>query len=124
MQNMTPIQQAYLRMLNYLGAPRGSREDILLAAQRFYQSFTGHRSLLHANRVRRQLMNGYLATSGVRKLMLGAGCSSRKGWLITDIAPQSSSVMYLDVTKPFPFDDASFEYIHAEHLIEHISWND
>jgi predicted SAM-dependent methyltransferase len=83
-----------------------------------------HRTALQASAITRRLLNNHLAAVNIRKLMLGAGSNLRPGWLLTDIAPQSSTVMYLDVTKPFPFDSEMFEYIHAEHLIEHLSWSD
>jgi predicted SAM-dependent methyltransferase len=117
---MFPIQ--YIRMLNNLRA--SGRVDSSLSAQRFYQAMTRHRAAWQASPIRRRLLNSYLAARGIRKLMLGAGSNLREGWLITDITPQSTAVMYLDVTKPFPFEDNTFEYIHAEHLIEHIPWND
>lgn len=32
--------------------------------------------------------------------------------------------MFLDVTKRFPFDDCTFDYIMCEHLIEHLQYKD
>lgn len=66
----------------------------------------------------------YLASARPKKLQIGAGASSLQGWLRTDISPISSETMYLDATKRFPFDDSTFDYIHTEHMIEHISWQD
>ena len=33
-------------------------------------------------------------------------------------------MVYLDVRKPFPLDNALFDYVYSEHLIEHLSWSD
>jgi len=64
----------------------------------------------------------YLATHQVRKLEIGARVASLDGWLGTDIDPVSEDSVFLDATKPFPFDSCTFDYIYCEHMIEHISW--
>ncbi len=69
-------------------------------------------------------IRAYLRSSRVGKLQLGAGPTSLPGWLCTDLTPSSDDVVYLDVRKPFPFDDALFDYVFSEHLIEHLSWSD
>lgn len=66
-------------------------------------------------------INEYLLSNLTRKLHLGAGGNILPGWLNTDIAPVSRAVMSLDMTRPFPFDDASFDYIAGEHVIEHMT---
>jgi len=77
------------------------------------------------NRMKRaKRIREYLRVNRIKKLMLGAGSASLPGWLCTDLSPVSGEVIYLDVTKPFPFDSAQFDYISGEHLIEHISWDD
>ena len=111
---MFPSQ--YIQMLH-----ASRRVGTSVGVQRFYQAMVRHRAALQASAIRRHFLNGLLAARGVRKLMLGAGSTQREGGLMPDIAPQSPSVMYLDVTRPFPFDSETFEYIHAEHLIEHIT---
>ena len=63
----------------------------------------------------------YCATHGVRKLHIGAGDGVLPGWLNTDIEPEVDGVVFLDATKPFPFDRNSFDYVFSEHMIEHIS---
>lgn len=63
----------------------------------------------------------YLASHKIRKLQLGSGPTSLDGWLCTDLAPTSDRAVYLDATKPFPFDNGTFNYVFSEHLIEHIS---
>ena len=64
----------------------------------------------------------YLATHQVRKLEIGARVASLDGWLSTDVNPVSGRTVFLDATKPFPFECGTFDYIYCEHMIEHISW--
>jgi predicted SAM-dependent methyltransferase len=64
----------------------------------------------------------YLKTTGTKKLHLGTSNNVLEGWLNTDIFLNSKSVVYLDATRRFPFDDATFEYVMAEHMIEHIDY--
>jgi len=66
-------------------------------------------------------VRGYMKTHAVRRLQLGAGGNDPGGWLNSDIAPTSTEI-YLDATRPFPFPDASFQYVFSEHVIEHVSW--
>src|SRR5262245_5010551 len=75
-------------------------------------------------RARARRIQEYLRESSAKKLQLGAGPTTLPGWLCTDLAPTSVSMVHLDVTKPFPFENVVFDYIFSEHLIEHISWND
>ena len=63
----------------------------------------------------------YLDSTKVRKLQLGAGANNLKGWLNTDIIPSGDQV-YLDATERFPLPDASFQYVFAEHVVEHITY--
>jgi predicted SAM-dependent methyltransferase len=46
------------------------------------------------------------------------------GWLNTDIYLNGRSVTYLDVTQRFPFQDNTFAYVTAEHMIEHLAYED
>lgn len=73
----------------------------------------GRRALASGGEVRR-----YLAEQPVRKLQLGAGHNLLPGWLNTDRDPNSGAV-HLNATKPFPVADGTFDYVFAEHLIEH-----
>jgi len=44
-----------------------------------------------------------------------------EGWLNTDVE-FFPGIMQMDATLPFPFSDSTFEYIYAEHMIEHIAY--
>jgi SAM-dependent methyltransferase len=68
----------------------------------------------------------YVETQTVRKLQIGTGQNPLSGWLNTDLAPDTypehrSTIVYLDATKSFPLDDMTFDYVFAEHQIEHIA---
>ena len=52
-------------------------------------------------------------------------------WIETDIVPPrhtnpdvTQHIMKMDATKPFPFEDASFDYVFSEHMIEHVVYDD
>jgi predicted SAM-dependent methyltransferase len=64
----------------------------------------------------------YLASAAVKKLQIGSGPTLIPGWLSSDIKPMYRETIYLDASKPFPFPDATFDYVFAEHMIEHVSW--
>src|SRR5437667_1658892 len=64
----------------------------------------------------------YLQISRLKKLQLGTSNNVLDGWLNTDVFPNHDSVVYLDATKRFPFNDNTFDYIMAEHMIEHIEY--
>lgn len=54
------------------------------------------------------------------RIMIGSGPTKVDGWLSTDLIPSRSDVVFLDASEPFPFDDASVDRIHTEHMIEHV----
>lgn len=66
----------------------------------------------------------YFQENAVRRLQIGAGANQLNGWLNTDILPHSRNVAYMDVRRRFPFDDASFDYVFSEHVIEHVNFDD
>ena len=79
---------------------------------REYRAFSARTTIQH-----------YLASTGVRKLQIGAGPNSLPGWLNTDFVPQPGQA-FLDATKPFPIPDNSLNYIYAEQVIEHLPFED
>jgi predicted SAM-dependent methyltransferase len=70
----------------------------------------------------RARVSSYLAEHDVAKLEIGSGDTVVPGWLGTDLAPRHADVLEMDATESFPLPDASLDYVHAEHLIEHISY--
>ena len=66
-----------------------------------------------------------LNREGKTRLMLAAGSTPYKGWFCTDIsAKHHNNIYYCDMTANFCFDPESFDYIHCEHGIEHIVFED
>ena len=65
----------------------------------------------------------YLTSTSIKKLQLGTSNNVLKGWLNTDVRPSHDSVVYLDATRRFPFEDDTFDYVVAEHMIEHIDYD-
>jgi predicted SAM-dependent methyltransferase len=65
----------------------------------------------------------YVDSNKVRKLQIGSGPIAIQGWLGTDLRP-TDTVAFLDATKVFPIEDQLFDYIHSEHMIEHLAWLD
>ncbi len=74
--------------------------------------------------LRSRIVKRYLRTADVKKLNLGTGPDYRlEGWLNTDINPcYSRAVAYLDATRRFPLADRTFDYVHSEHMIEHLTF--
>ena len=81
------------------------------------------RNALRARR-RSALIDSYLRAHDVRRLQLGAGEHPRPDWLNTDLHDygRGDELVYLDVRKPFPFPDASFDFVYSEHMIEHLTY--
>lgn len=66
----------------------------------------------------------YLARHDRPKLQLGAAGRHIAGWLNTDIEPMAKGIVFVDGRKPFPFEDATFNYVFCEHFIEHLERDD
>jgi len=73
---------------------------------------------------RSKAIQTYLSSHQVRKLQIGAGTNTLEGWLNTDYRSISRGVVFLDATRPFPFEDGSFDYVFSEHQIEHLTYNE
>jgi len=73
---------------------------------------------------RKKLIKKYINTHSTSKLHLGSNKTLIEGWLCSDIWPVNNKSIYLDVTKRFPFNDETFDYIYSEHLIEHLLQED
>jgi predicted SAM-dependent methyltransferase len=68
---------------------------------------------------RKGAIRRYLDSAPTPALHLGASHAHLAGWLETDIEP-TGRIIYLDATRPYPFPDGSFQYVFAEHMIEHV----
>jgi predicted SAM-dependent methyltransferase len=80
------------------------------------------RNLLR-RRSRGRQIDEYLATHDKRKLQLGAGEHPHEGWLNTDLHGYGrDEVVLLDVRKPFPLPDMSFDLVYSEHMLEHLTY--
>jgi len=75
---------------------------------------------------RRRQIDRYLAAHPERKLQLGAGGHPVEGWLNTDLHDygRPTELVYLDVRKPFPLPDASFDFVYSEHMLEHLTYDE
>jgi predicted SAM-dependent methyltransferase len=65
----------------------------------------------------------YLKAHPVKKLQLGTSNNLLFGWLNTDVFCNHRTVVYLDATRRFPFNDNTFDYVFSEHMIEHIDYH-
>jgi predicted SAM-dependent methyltransferase len=88
-----------------------------------FMYFGAHRSLARA--VRPYQISKYLRSSrDFAGLQIGAGPHQLSGWLKTDLAPTNLMTAYLDAAKRFPVADETFDCVVAEHIIEHISYDE
>jgi predicted SAM-dependent methyltransferase len=74
--------------------------------------------------VRPYAIQSYLKSHPVRKLQIGAGANILDGWLNTNESKFSRNVIFLDATRPFPFEDHTFDYILSEHQFEHLTYHE
>ena len=69
------------------------------------------------------IITRYLKNNEVKKFHIGAGTRKIKDWLNTDIG--SKKIMpVIDVTKRFPLNTDTIDYVFSEHMIEHINYHD
>jgi len=64
----------------------------------------------------------YFNTKGIRKLHLGSGRNIKKGFINLEIAKLKGVDIIHNLNEyPYPFKNNSFDYILAEHIIEHLN---
>jgi predicted SAM-dependent methyltransferase len=74
--------------------------------------------LLHGHLARSVTVRRYLRSTDEPRLQLGGGPTLLDGWLNSDLV---HGEIFLNVTRRFPFSDASLAYVFSEHMIEHLS---
>lgn len=99
---------------------RGLREDLQIARRRLRAPEPTPEEQRRATQ--QEVVERYLAHHEVACLEIGAGNTIVDGWLGTDLRPRHRDVLQMDATEPFPFPDHCLDFVHAEHLIEHISY--
>lgn len=73
---------------------------------------------------RKKVIKNYLNQKELnKKLHLGCGNNVLEGWLNADLF-SNKNVIYLNITQKMPFLDCTFQYVLAEHTIEHIEYNE
>lgn len=102
------------RLFDFLRAHRDLLEALLFIRRVIFRVVFAVPHLL--------MVRKYLNSNKPKKLHLGAGFNVLPGWLNTDLNP-GKETLYLDFTKPFPFPDASFDYVFNEHTIEHVPYS-
>ncbi|MEN9447931.1 MAG: hypothetical protein RJA25_1221 [Bacteroidota bacterium] len=78
---------------------------------------------IHQKR-RGKIIADYLQNNSEKKLQIGAQGSPMQGWLNVDILPKTPDTAYMDATQKFPFENNTFSYVFAEHMIEHITFDE
>jgi len=103
----------------------------LRAAFRYFRAGAGKvcrqvHSYVRRAWMRRQRVGAYAAYSHhtPQCLHIGAEIFAIPGWFNTDLDPRGEGIYFLDATLPFPFPDASFDFVFSEHMIEHIPFGD
>jgi len=86
-----------------------------------YRAAVGALRLLGKQRRPRQIAR-YLGSHDRRYLRIGSGRHTGRDWLSTDLIPVRLRVVYMDATEPFPLPSQSFDAVHCEHVIEHVTY--
>lgn len=107
-------------------------EDMLLStAQRVAVALDDHPALFRTATLplralrqpfRRREIDTYMAAHEVRRLAIGCQHFTRDGWLCADYVSVKRGVVFMDATKRFPLPTASFDFVHCEHMIEHVPY--
>jgi SAM-dependent methyltransferase len=108
----TKIERVSSMMQRYPAAHRAARRAYCAA-------YTAQALVRRPYQIRKYLRSSRDFTG----LQIGAGHHQLSGWLRTDLEPHLRTV-YMDATKRFPFADETFDYIVAEHVIEHVPFQE
>jgi predicted SAM-dependent methyltransferase len=73
-------------------------------------------------RARAERLRAAQASTGLL-LDVGTSSSHLPGWLSLDIDPDEKALR-LDASKPWPFPDGCARAVRAEHMIEHLTWDE
>jgi predicted SAM-dependent methyltransferase len=73
--------------------------------------------------LRKYKTKAYLKSHDIRKLQIGCGINLLDGWLNTDVFLYRKGVVFLNAKRRLPLEDRTFDYIFAEHFIEHLDYN-
>jgi SAM-dependent methyltransferase len=87
-----------------------------------YQSVTFALESLGFARRRSQIRKYFASERDFAGLQVGAGRQHLDGWLTTDLLPRELRIVYMNASKRFPFRDGTFDYVVAEHIIEHLTF--
>jgi predicted SAM-dependent methyltransferase len=99
------------------------RSHFIVGAARAFRGLKRDICVLAWLAKRNTKISAYLSSQHQKRLQLGTSNNVLEGWLNSDILVNHDPVIYLDATQRFPFDDNTFDYIMAEHMIEHIEYD-
>jgi predicted SAM-dependent methyltransferase len=100
------------------------RSQFILGQYRALRGLTMDMRVLVWLAKRKAKIAEYLKTHDVKKLQIGTSNNILDGWLNTDCFLNHSPIVYLNATRRFPFDANTFDYVMAEHMIEHVEYEE
>lgn len=78
-----------------------------------------HKNVARRPGLRRRIARHWAPTGGVR-LNLGCGGDYREGWINLDRSPEVADIGHDLSEVPWPFDDASIDWVFADQVFEHL----